>query len=385
MLDLVKLTAQISDLSQHLQEEAGHNQQRLRQALALYQQWQADPGRWSERLALWGSQLAFVCAEPVAADQGEDLGPMRSPHTVVATDGSQIMPNHHEIAYCSLINVGRVGIPYGQQQRPRLDSVPVLYYRSADLGRRGIRSEELISLRRTQAEMEELVELAQSWRGAVPLLALTDGSLIHWGLDPLPMDEQKQWLEPILHSFEQLRQIRVPLMGYVSAPRSREGINFLRLGLCPYQESECARHCGQGTPPCDQLTPLTDRAFWGARLQPGSRSPLYRSRAGLLHHYGDHHIYACYLHVGDEVARVEMPQWVAQDPELLSIGLGILLAQVQKGYGYPVALAEAHHLAVVRGGDRSRFFALLEQELQRSGLKQIAISPKEARKRQGIA
>jgi hypothetical protein len=50
-----------------------------------------------------------------------------------------------------------------------------------------------------------------------------------------------------------------------------------------------------------------------------------------------------------------------------------------------VALAEAHNQAVVRGGDRHRFFALLERELIRAGLKNVGVSAKEARKRGSIA
>ncbi|MEN9238941.1 MAG: DNA double-strand break repair nuclease NurA, partial [Thermostichus sp. DG_1_6_bins_120] len=103
------------------------------------------------------------------------------------------------------------------------------------------------------------------------------------------------------------------------------------------------------------------------------------------------HIHCCYLNVGGgslgevEIARLEFPAWVAQDKELLQRALAGVLSQVQKGFGYPVALAEAHHLAVVRGGDRQRFFALIEQELLRTGLHQVAVSPKEARKRESIA
>jgi hypothetical protein len=50
-----------------------------------------------------------------------------------------------------------------------------------------------------------------------------------------------------------------------------------------------------------------------------------------------------------------------------------------------VALAEAHNQAVVRGGDRTRFFALLEREMIRAGLQNIGTSYKEARKRGSIA
>ena len=62
-----------------------------------------------------------------------------------------------------------------------------------------------------------------------------------------------------------------------------------------------------------------------------------------------------------------------------------MLAQVQKGYGYPVALAEAHNQAVVRGGDRASFFGLLEQQLIKAGLRNVGTSYKEARKRGSIA
>ncbi|MBD2020554.1 DNA double-strand break repair nuclease NurA, partial [Leptolyngbya sp. FACHB-36] len=81
----------------------------------------------------------------------------------------------------------------------------------------------------------------------------------------------------------------------------------------------------------------------------------------------------------------EFPAWVADNPMLLDSALSLTIAQVQKGFGYPVALAEAHNQAVVRGGDRTRFFALLEQQMIRAGLRNVGTSYKEARKRGSIA
>jgi hypothetical protein len=92
--------------------------------------------------------------------------------------------------------------------------------------------------------------------------------------------------------------------------------------------------------------------------------------------------------VGSELARIEFPAWVVsdfQDLSLLHQLLGLVMAQVQKGYGYPIALAEAHNQAVVRGSDRRRFFALLEQEMIKAGLKNVGTSYKETRKRESIA
>jgi carbamoylphosphate synthase large subunit len=120
-------------------------------------------------------------------------------------------------------------------------------------------------------------------------------------------------------------------------------------------------------------------------LEPGQRGAIWRSSAKILESYGEHAVCFCYVHMGAEVARVEFPLWVAEDETLLNAALSLTLTQVQKGYGYPVALAEAHNQAVVRGGDRARFFALLEQQMIRAGLKNIGTSYKEARKRGSIA
>ncbi|MBC7516070.1 MAG: DNA double-strand break repair nuclease NurA, partial [Alkalinema sp. FL-bin-369] len=130
---------------------------------------------------------------------------------------------------------------------------------------------------------------------------------------------------------------------------------------------------------------LRDAAVWARLLNPGQRSPLWRSSAKIQDYYEEQCIYFCYLHVGTEVARVEVPEWVAQDATMMTRAMSLVIAQVQKGYGYPVALAEAHNQAVVRGGDRSRFFGLLEQQMIRAGLRNVGTSYKEARKRGSIA
>jgi hypothetical protein len=39
----------------------------------------------------------------------------------------------------------------------------------------------------------------------------------------------------------------------------------------------------------------------------------------------------------------------------------------------------------VRAGDRARFFAMIEEQLQRSGLGQLLPSAKESRKRESLA
>ncbi len=454
MLDLTKLAQQMQGISQQLTLEATATKQRLERAQTLLGQAYRHQDVLVEQQQTWRDRLSFTAAAPVESLNLRGSIPVPpAAHTVLATDGSQIAPSHHEIAYCYLINVGRIVLHYGQNRLPLLDSLPEVFYRPEDLyvsRQWGIRTEEWMGYRRTVSEAIVLAELGEEIRRqevtlltpqakqepmtleegrrqkaeepgeetetrehrgmgtkstqnsklpysllpTPPSLAMVDGSLIYWFLDSLPGEARDRILPPILDAWEKLRTVGIPLVGYISASRSGEALNFLRLQACPYDTPDCPTHCSglgdrEGFPlahaPCQVLEPLKDAALWAMELQPGQRSPLWRSSARILELYGDHHIYFCYVHVGTEIARIEFPAWVAEDANLLDTALSLTLAQVQKGYGYPVALAEAHNQAVVRGGDRSRFFALLEQQMIRAGLKNVGTSYKEARKRGSIA
>jgi hypothetical protein len=392
VLDLTKLAQQMQGMGTHLNQEAKAMRLRLERAMTLVAAATAQQVDLTARHETWSDRLGFLAACPLdPLDTALDLTLAPAAHSVMATDGSQISPSHHEIAYCYLVNVGRVALHYGQSRYPLLDSLPEVFYRAEDLylsRQWGIRTEEWMGYQRTVSEAIALADLATTTAPpALPSLALVDGSLIYWFLDPLPGEARDHLLPPILAAWDQLRAARIPLVGYLSASRSSEALNFLRLHTCPHPTPDCQTHCaGQAdTAPCQIFSPLRDPALWGQTLQPGQRGPLWRSSAHILSLYGDHRIYFCYVNVGAEIARIEMPAWVALDAELREQALSLCLTQVQKGYGYPVALAEAHNQAVVRGGDRTRFFALLEQQMIRAGLQNIGTSYKEARKRGSIA
>ncbi|MGQ4647134.1 DNA double-strand break repair nuclease NurA [Lyngbya aestuarii] len=397
MLDLTKIAKQIPGISQHLRVEAAATRQRLELAQKLLIQAKSQQEEIVNRQQQWRDRITFAAATPIEPlDTAIEISTPPEGHTVFATDGSQLSPSHHEIAYCYLINVGRVMLHYGQSLYPLLDSLPEVFYRPEDLyvsRQWGIRTEEWMGYRRTVSEASTLAEMACRWvnpPGAhfdIPNLAMVDGSLIYWFLESLPAEARDRILPPILEAWEQLRSVNVPLLGYLSASRSTEAVNFLRLQACPHETPNCISNCASLTDklPCQVIDPLRDAALWTNFLQPGQRSSLFRSSARILESYQAHRVYFCYVNVGTEIARTEVPEWVALNPSLLDQALSLMLAQVHKGYGYPVALAEAHNQAVVRGGDRTRFFALLEQQMIRVGLKNVGISYKEARKRGSIA
>ncbi len=392
MLDLTKLARQMQGLSQHLTLEAAASRQRLELAQQHLKNAYESQQDLIDRQEKWRDRILFANATPIEPlETCIDISVPPKIHTVIATDGSQIAPNHHEIAYCYLLNIGRVVLHYGQNRHPLLDSLPEVFYRPEDLymsRQWGIRTEEWMSFRRTASETTVLAELAcNAAQGETPALAMVDGSLIYWFLEQLPIDARDRILPPILEAWQQMRDAKIPLMGYLSASRSIETMNFLRLLACPHPVPDCKSHCPNQLEkvPCKIFEQLRDTSVWATRLKPGQRSTLWRSNSPILELYGDQTIYFCYVHVGTEIARIEVPAWVAENATMLDQALGLMLAQVQKGYGYPVAIAEAHNQAVVKGGDRARFFALLEQQMIKAGLKNVGTSYKEARKRGSIA
>ncbi|PMB40405.1 nuclease [Fischerella thermalis CCMEE 5330] len=419
MLDLTKLTRQMQGLSQHLTQEAAASRQRLELAQQHFLNACDRQEEFVQKQEKWRDRIMFASATPVEPlNTCIEIPVPPKVHTVIATDGSQIAPNHHEIAYCYLLNIGRVVLHYGQNKHPLLDSLPEIFYRPEDLyisRQWGIKTEEWMNYCRTASEATVLAELACSVVSKdteissphtsrrdesrlyitshtpptpkIPTLAMVDGSLIYWFLEQLPFDARDRILPPILQAWRQMRDAQIPLMGYLSASRNIEAMNFLRLLACPHPVPDCMSFCPNQLEkvPCKVFEPLRDTTLWTTQLQPGQRGPLWRSNARILDLYEDLQIYFCYVHVGAEIARIEIPAWVAENTSLFDESLGLMLAQVQKGYGYPVAIAEAHNQAVVRGGDKARFFALLERQMIKAGLRNVGTSYKEARKRGSIA
>jgi len=168
--------------------------------------------------------IAFTAAAPVEPlNTRIDLPVPPAVHTVIATDGSPIAPNHHEIAYCYLLNVGRVVLHYGQNRQPLLDSLPV-FYRFEDLyiSRRWGFTEEWMGYRRTASEATVLAELALPKSGANLsngrrfVSILVSGAATNEARDTSPL---------ILDAWSHLRDSGIP-QGYLSASRSSEALNF---------------------------------------------------------------------------------------------------------------------------------------------------------------
>lgn len=387
MLDLTRVSQQIADMASEGLLVSESMQKRLERAL---DQFRLESSRLEAFVhKLEASKTSWLLAgihEPLERTYG--LPPRPPTVTVVATDGSQITPSHHEVVPAYLINIASVILHYGTGERAEFVSTPSLFYREDDLytdygGQRVPVSGELLGMRRTIMEFQGLVRHATAAQhGEHHTCGLADGSLILWQLEGKPQDYQRPMLDGYLAQLEALRQQRIPIAGYISRPRSRDVVNALRVGLCPETVANCDRCPYRDLPtlPCADIEGLADRSLFARLLQPGERTAVFESQSRILDAYGPHRVGFFYLHVGTEIARVEIPHWVAADAILLDLVHATAYDQTQKGGGYPVALAEAHRHVAVRGVERDLFYEMVSAVLVRRGIR-ATVSPKNLRKR----
>ena len=364
MLELSQILAEIQDMGAVTRRRAELAGDQLAKAIEIVNM---DPGAW----ALAKPQIeSRKDAGWLIAGLGDDAPnvvrslpyPAPKVYTAIATDGSQIALDRHAAAQCYLLNTGLIVFHYGVDDRPTLTAHAKLFYKDEDIfpgdadDPSDVEMEMGIQAQRTMAESRMMTALiaGNADRHAV---AMMDNPLIVWTERGQKDEAIKAFVLRFCEMFDVACEKRMPLVGYVSAPGHKDVVGALRSTLCP---SGC-RH-GR-TDACSELSTLTDAYLFGRILgNPGDRSCLFRSRARSAEHYPKvHEIWFFYLNAGDEIARVEVPKWVADDPALLNRAHVLSYDQSVKGQGYPVALAEAHNQAVVRGPERAAFFNLVEQ------------------------
>ena len=237
----------------------------------------------------------------------------------------------------------------------------------------------LLGIKRAVQEVEGLASLAEGLPGGLPLLALLDGSLVLWGLSgrghpPFVREAMiGRGLRPALDRLKELARSRpLAVAAYVSLPQSTEAVHTVRTLLCRTEAAVCRQSCSMhrsGPEPCSLANGFLDREVFGARLEAGQRSCLFATSSSISRDwYGAHRVYFYYLNSGEELARVEVPEWVALDRERLELSHGLTLDQCRRGRGYPAAIMEAHEQAVIDGRDRETFRGLVEDALGRQRL-----------------
>ena len=384
-LDLGETIIQLDQLSENLGRNHASRRDRLARLLA-------DAATVAPELARQRTRQfhePFLAAQIMDTLLG-DIPPLPAPTdwAAASVDGSHIDVDRHLPVSCYLLNLGGCVLTYGSGSNAEFFSKPHLAARPEELylqnPERPVEEEavtgNLLGLRRTIRELTTLLEVVRECPPDIPALALVDGTLVLWGLaghgyrDFVRDHIIKEGLLPALDGFRQLAEERpVTLAAYVSLPRSAEVANAIRRCLCTYDMGHCRDSCSNrrsDREPCSISNDFLDREIFGELLPPYCRSPLYQTNSSVSRlFYGDEQqVCFYYLNAGDEIARVEVPRWVARDETLLSLGHTLIAEQCRKGQGYPVVISESHEQAVVTGRDRQLFRQMVEETLDRQGL-----------------
>lgn len=293
-------------------------------------------------------------------------------YTVFGIDGSQVYPDKHRgLESCFLVNSGGCLLKYGQHSTAKFFSDPELYFFDDlldDVFQVPIAPEGLVDLVREEQAFSwawkqiNMVPLADEQK----LVTLYDGTLLFFDRaisGSKPTDLHLNFLQKYLKILEHFYQVQQLLIGYISLPKSRALAKIIQAYACP-QRAIDGTPCSGRQPVCccRQLAWFTDADLFAVCLKPGERSPLFFQRALLTTMYPAHlRICFWYLHVGSEVVRLEAPAWIARDAQLIALICQVVLDQASKGFGYPVALAEAHEQAVIKVADHEIFYQMINK------------------------
>jgi len=275
---------------------------------------------------------------------------------IVAVDGSQIYPDKHQGTTAFLLNCASVTLWYGFKEknatRALFTSAP--HFFPEQEGRSSLHEHDLVQMVNIKRdELEWTTGLTGFYKAKlvhpdITLVVCFDGSLFFLSQHIHP-DLSTYSLKKYTSLMEQYAQQSIPLMGYVSLPKSQELVELLK---------KYAAFKGHSY----DFSFLTDTDLAATFLIPGTHSAVFQTHhpihSMLPHHLKPHFFYLC---TQWEIARIEVPGYVTQNTDILKLIASVAYDLAKKGNGYPAALAQAHENTVITGSDRDFFYQLLKE------------------------
>jgi hypothetical protein len=306
------------------------------------------------------------------------LDGQRDAVTLLAADGSQILPDRHAALQYSLVNVGAIVLQPGSSQAPEVFTDSSLQFADELFTESGMVNGEAIEQLRDIAERRKLLELAPCY--PAPVVALSDGPVELWGVKNGNEDDYRKNLEIHKSILSQMQAKGVTVAGYVDKPGANLVIRTLEIARISSDEDF------KNIRKLHSLRGVTDRWLFGF-LPAGSRSAVFGLQSSSrLHYTGDLALHFFYLNVGDSghawLVRVEIPGWVAEDANRIGHLQSALLQQcrVMGARPYPYILHRAHEIAVVKFDERKQVEQMLDMELRHAGVEVELGSAKQSAK-----
>ena len=353
MLDRLKLLVQLQQVAHQLFVDTTpsyHLAQEVWQSIIadptfIYKVREVTNAPWP--VPLWQDNLADILL----------VNHVTYPHVVLSVDGSQIYPDRHNVLSCCLINTGSVVLPYNcTDKRVQLFSDPTVFAGVDEMNQPF--NTDSVNGKRQELELRAGLELYKKIKAeygiSTPTVLLFDGSLIFWHLSSKEIELRDYFLHAYLALLDELYHEKALVCWYISMPKSKELMSLVRLYLCNFDVEKKELY--------EVVDNVIDSGIMHAVLELNTRSIVFSNHSSISDYYPAHlRPFFFYIHTGNEIGRVEIPAWIAQDERLVDMVAQIVIDQCNKGGGYPVALAEAHEQAVVKGPDREFFYHFLQK------------------------
>ncbi len=319
----------------------------------------------------------YRSARPFSENEGLNtaVSPPPPPETatIIATDGSQIMPDRHAAYLYYLINVGGIIYHHGSSAQPDVFSEPEIFYPDeTDAALDNFNSSSgAVSIERDLAEIETLAKKTVANRHeSPPLISIVDQRLLYWPIGGAGVADNAAVTEWGNH-MTAMRHAGTLLAGYIDRPGTSAIVTLLRT-LTAIDEPDFdwkslgMRKATQG---------LTDTDIFKTLLSPGQRSAVftYVSPPNDSFAEQDPANEVCFFYLnpgssGSQIARVDIPRWVAENPDDVAIVHALIISQCRIIGDYPYVLARADEMAVVGRQDASELNFMLDVIMQRHGI-----------------
>jgi hypothetical protein len=369
-LDLPQILPQVTQMGQSIIQRLSLINKALPQLLSgLEMISHSDIDTLKAKVSLAGENWpgAIPTDEPVHQSFAPPLLPKE--FIVIASDGSQIHPDRHAPARYYLINIGSIRIHYGSGDVPETYCDSKIYYEDEHLyDEKGFEiSPTIINGLRDLSEMEALAQIATSSNGK-STISLLDNGLLLWlaaQSGERPSRQIDQILQKYLQALSKLQKCSTAVAGFIDRPRHANVIALLHLNS--FQQNDITEDALRLNP----FLGISDQALFSQILEPGHRSALFIQNSRLNHDFRKvgHEVHFFYVCTGErnQIARVEVPSWVASSPEQLGFIHAALVEQCKLTGGYPYALVRAHELAVVSNSDRQTLNNMIQSTLLEHG------------------
>lgn len=331
----------------------------------------------------------FRTAEPLLElhplNIGIDPGPCPQVATIIACDGSQIMPDRHAPFLYYLINLGAIAYYHGSGYQPEIISHTILEFPRED-GSSAFGSfpydSASVSLIRDVEEISHLARVVDQQPGSsAPALAILDQRLLYIPSRGLPEKDVQVALNKWHLQMKSIRESGAWLAGFIDRPGKSIVLAMLQTiknmidpsSIPPVTEKPAFPH-------------LADLDLFDLILEPGQRSPTFKEISAHNDTYIEHdpgnEVCFFFIKTAEQqgrLARIDIPISVANDQAAVEAIHALILDQCQIVGGYPYVITRADEIAVVTRREQEELEGRIARRLSDLGIESFTTAKQQSK------